>query len=82
MPGCPLSPRDVMEAEDRAVYYLRKLVWRSLSGRGRRSAAGGPSRRERSARIDTRFQVMSWSEPLKSQARPFLTVPDDCFIRS
>jgi len=43
MLGTPLSPRDVMEAEDRGVYYLRKLGWRILSGRGRRSAAGGSS---------------------------------------
>lgn len=48
MHGSPLSPRDAMEVEDRAAYYLRKLAWRILSGRGRRSAAGGPSRRERS----------------------------------
>jgi len=47
MPGLSLSPRDVMEAEDRAEYYLRKLVWRILSAGGHRSTAAGSSGRER-----------------------------------
>jgi len=42
--GLPLSLRGAIEAEDRARYYLRKLVRRILSGRGgHRAAAGGSS---------------------------------------
>lgn len=37
MVGAPLGPpcshRGVREAEDRAAYYLRKLVWHILSGK-------------------------------------------------